>query len=93
MTVRGFALYGRGPSLLLATTKAVSVCKALMSLVFLTVTAAFTFGSTGKPVWGLVEIGAKSLGNQVAVLSMAVAVWSIVRAVRGLADHGAAGRR
>lgn len=84
MTIRGFALYARGPSLLLATTKAVSVCKALMSLVFLTVTAAFTFGSARKPVWGIVEIGARSLGIVVAVASMAVAIWSIVRAVRGL---------
>lgn len=85
MTVRGFALYARGPSLLLSTTKAVSVCKALMSLVFLTVTAAFTFGSADKPVWGIVDIGARSLGIVVSVASMAVAVWSIVRAARGLA--------
>lgn len=87
--VFGFAIagarrYRRHPSPIVVAAKGITLCKAMMTFVFLTLTAAFTLGGGDGVVDSLVNIGARYLGGVAAVTSFVIALWTIAKNIRQL---------
>ena len=85
LAVSGWRRYGSHPSPIIVAAKGVSLCKVEMTILFLMLTAAYTFGGKdGSPVEFLVDITARYLGWLVAVMTFTIAVWTIGKNVRVL---------
>lgn len=78
LAVSGMHQYKRHPSPLVVAAKGLGTCKAVMTVVFLTLSAGYTFGgSDGNPVGFLTRVLARYLGWVAAILTFTIAMWTI----------------